>query len=99
MAVDAALIVLLWPHSTDKKMLEKDDDVNMEDLFGSDDDSTDVKESSKEASAQKKVTVECPRYPRIQSDGKVRSSVLALRAQFETAFLTWRCLSRCTSLA
>jgi hypothetical protein len=46
----------------------------MEDLFGSDDDSADVNESVQEATVSKKVTVECPRYPRIQNDGKVRSS-------------------------
>lgn len=48
------------------------EDIDMEELFGSDDDSgEDQPQKSTERSSQKQI-LECPRYPIIQSDGKVR---------------------------
>jgi hypothetical protein len=62
----------------------------MDDLFGSDSESTGDMTESTRREGPKKVTVECPRYPRIQSDGKVRNDFFTALS-FQWPFLTLYC--------
>lgn len=52
----------------------KDDDIDHADLFGEDSSNDGDAPSSSKAGVGKKQSVDCPRYPKIQSDGKVREA-------------------------